>query len=133
MIMFIRRMECCCIWPHFSRKLTHVLICWLPLWVYQIPSVYTANIYPFERQGYVFMLFHFLRHQDLQRGKHNWDDCFHTEVLMHGLHFSTSLNLLQLQQSLHLCRNVYILENCLYDDKWNSTSRRDLSYVYIRK
>lgn len=75
--MFILRMEWYCIWPHFSRKLTHVLICKLSLWVYQIPSVYTANIYPIERQGYVFMLFHFLRHQDLQGRKHNWDDFPH--------------------------------------------------------
>lgn len=36
-----------------------VFFCKLPLWVYQIPSVYTANIYLIERQGYVFMLFVF--------------------------------------------------------------------------
>lgn len=132
MIMFIRRTECYWIWPRFSRKLTHVLICKLPLWVYQIPSAYTANIYPIERQGFVFMPFHFLRHQDLGGGKRNWDDCFHTGVLLHGLCFSAELNLLQLQWSLHVCRNSCILENCLYD-KWNNTSRRHLSYVYISK
>lgn len=90
MIMFIWRMECYCIWTHFSSNLAHVIICKLPFWVYQIPSVYIANIYPIERQGYVFMLFHFLRHQDLQGRKHNRDDCFHTEVLLHGLFLNFS-------------------------------------------
>lgn len=59
MTIFIQRMETYCIWPHFSRKLTHVFICKLPLWVYKIPSAYTANIYLIERQGYAFMLFVF--------------------------------------------------------------------------
>lgn len=59
MIIFIQRMEIYCILLHFSRKLSHVFICELPLCVYQIPSVYTANIYLVERQGYAFMLFVF--------------------------------------------------------------------------
>lgn len=59
MIIFSQRMEIYCILPHFSRKLSHVFICKLPLCIYQIPSVYMANIYLIERQGYAFMLFVF--------------------------------------------------------------------------
>lgn len=74
-----------------------------------------------------------LRHQDLRRGKRNWNDYFHTRVLLHGLCFSALLDLLQLHCFFHVCRNIYILENHLYDDKWTSTGRRQLSYVCISK
>lgn len=52
-------MEVYCFWPHFSRKVSHVFICGLPFWVYQVPSVCTANIYLIESQDYAFMLFVF--------------------------------------------------------------------------
>lgn len=102
----------------FPRKPSNVFICMLPLWVYQIPSVFTANIYLIERQGDAFYAVCFSRHQDLQRPSHNWDDYFHTEILLHGLWFSNSENLFQFKCSLHSYRNIYILEVWLHDDKW---------------
>lgn len=83
------------------------------------------------KAGLCFYAVCFLRHQDLQRAEHNWDDCFHTEVLLHGLCFS--ILRFYFKYSLHSYRYIYILEVWLHDDNWNSISRRHLSYVYISK
>jgi len=50
MIIFIWRMECTAYDLIFLENL-HVFFCKLPLWVYEIRSVYTANIYPIERHS----------------------------------------------------------------------------------
>lgn len=96
------------------------------------PHLWTWQTFILLKGGVCFYDVCFSRHPDLQRAKHNWDDRSHTEVL-HGFCFSDSQNLFQFTCLLHSYRNIYILEAWLHDDKWNSISRGDLSYVCISK